>query len=113
MVGLLISLTAGVAFTATLKQRVQDWSKNIPSDTLSVRERLQLLIPFFSTAAGICIFLASGLEIFGLPNLLSYAVSVLLTVVISSLVWARISRNIDQRILGSYLTRFSESPRQT
>lgn len=101
LVGLLISLTSGVAFAATLKQRMQDWSKNLPPQTLSEKERLQFLIPFFSTAAGFCIFLASGLEIFGLPTLLSYAVSVLLTVLISSLVGARIGKNIDQRILGS------------
>jgi hypothetical protein len=56
----------------------------------------QLLVPFLGIAAGICVFLAAGLEIFGFPSWLSYFISLPLTVLIAFLVWSQLARLLAQ-----------------
>ena len=53
---------------------------------------LQLLIPFLGMAGGICVFLASGMEIFGFPKLLSYVLALPLTVLTGWLVWTQLGK---------------------
>ena len=69
--GLFVGMTSGSAFEATLKQKVQEWSKNRSSRTLAQMKGVQLVLPFLGIAAGICVFLAAGLAIFGFPTWLS------------------------------------------
>lgn len=96
VIGLLIALTSGSAFAATLKEIVQKWSNDRAAKTVArLRIGGWLLVPFLGIAAGVIIFLASGLEIFGFPALLSYTVAIPLTLLISFLVWYQ---------LGSMLT---------
>ncbi|WP_333348204.1 hypothetical protein [Microcoleus sp. LAD1_D1] len=90
--GLLAGMASGVAFEATLKQSVQQWSKNRSTRTLANLPRLQLVIPFLGMAAGICVFLASGMEIFGFPKLLSYALALPLTLLTGWLVWTQLGK---------------------
>lgn len=111
-IGLLISLTCGLPFVITLRQRVQDWSRTLSPVTLSRWTKLQLLIPFLGTAAGICITFASVLELFRLPTLPSYLVSLLVTTLIGSLVWSQIGIILGRRLLRSYLADFSELSHQ-
>lgn len=94
--GLFAGMTCGAAFEATLKQKVQEWSKNRSTRTLAQMKGLQLLIPFLGIAGGICVFLAAGLEIFGFPTWLSYSISLPLTVLIGVLVWLQLSKLLDQ-----------------
>jgi hypothetical protein len=94
--GLLAGLTSGTAFEATLKQKVQEWSKNRSTRTLAQMKGFQLLVPFLGIAAGICVFLAAGLEIFGFPSWLSYSVSLPLTLFIGVLVWAQLGQLLAQ-----------------
>ena len=95
--GLLASLTSGAAFAATLKQIVQKWSSDRDgattegvSKTVARLSTEQLLVPFLGISAGVCIFLSAGLEIFGFPTWLSYAVSVPLTILIGLLIWLQL-----------------------
>jgi formate hydrogenlyase subunit 3/multisubunit Na+/H+ antiporter MnhD subunit len=94
--GLFAGITSGAAFEATLKQKVQEWSKNRSTRTLAQMKGVQLVMPFIGIAAGICVFLAAGLEIFGFPSWLSYSVSLPLTLFIASLVWSQLSKLLSQ-----------------
>ena len=91
VVGLLIALTSGSAFAATLKELVQKWSSNRAAKaTAQLRIGGTLLVPFLGIAAGVVVFLASGLEIFGFPTWFSYAVAVPLTLLLGLLVWLQL-----------------------
>lgn len=94
--GLFAGLTSGAAFEATLRQKVQEWSRNRSSRTLAQMKGFELLIPFLGIAAGICVFLSAGLEIFGFPSWLSYSVSLPLTLFIGFLVWSQLSKLLNQ-----------------
>lgn len=87
-IGFLIALTCGAAFAGTLQQILQKWSSDRAVDAKIARlQTRQLIVPFLGIAAGVCIFLCSGLEIFGFPAWLAYAVAVPLTLLIGLLVW--------------------------
>ncbi|MGL5061988.1 MAG: hypothetical protein ACRC62_18610 [Microcoleus sp.] len=90
--GLLAGMASGVAFEATLKQAVKLWSKNRSTRTLATLKGMQLSMPFLGMAGGICVFLASGMEIFGFPKLLSYALALPLTVLTAWLVWTQLGK---------------------
>ncbi|HEY9673564.1 MAG TPA: hypothetical protein V6D11_19125 [Waterburya sp.] len=94
--GLFAGLTCGLAFEATLKQKVQEWSKNRSTRTLAQMKGFQLLLPFLGISAGICVFLSAGLEIFGFPALLSYSVSLPLTLLVGLLVWSQLGKLLAQ-----------------
>ena len=85
--GLLVASTCGAAFAATLKQIVQKWSSDRAADVVARLRTGQLLVPFLGISVGVCMFLASGLEIFAFPGWLSYAVAVPLTLLLGLLVW--------------------------
>jgi TRAP-type C4-dicarboxylate transport system permease small subunit len=89
--GLLVALTSGAAFSGTLKQIVQKWSDARTGDAIAKLPTGQLVIPFLGISAGVCIFLCSGLEIFGFPAMLSYTVGVPLTVGTGLLVWFQLN----------------------
>lgn len=94
--GLFAGITCGAAFEATLKQKVQEWSKNRSTRTLAQMKGIPLQLPFFGIAGGICIFLSAGLEIFGFPSWLSYSISLPLTILIGVLVWLQLAKLLDQ-----------------
>jgi len=85
--GLFISLTSGSAFAATLKQIVAKWSRDRAAATVAKLPTGQLIIPYLGINAGILMFLAAGLEVFGFPGWLAYAAAVPLTLFIAILVW--------------------------
>ncbi len=94
--GLFAGITSGAAFEATLKQKLREWSQNRSTRTLAQMKGFQLLLPFLGIAAGICVFLASGLEIFGFPSWLSYSISLPLTLLIGFLVWSQLGKLLAQ-----------------
>ncbi len=96
VVGLFAGITCGTAFEATLKQKVQQWSRNRSTRIIAQMKGFELLIPFLGIAAGICVFLSAGLEIFGFPSLLSYSISLPLTLFIGVLVWSQLGKLLDQ-----------------
>lgn len=96
LMGLLAALTSGLAFEATLKQSVQSWAKNRSTRTLANLRGVQLSLPFVGMCCGICPFLGSGMEIFGFPPKLSYAIAMPLTVLTALLVWYQLGRILVQ-----------------
>jgi hypothetical protein len=93
--GLVAGIASGLAFQATLKLAIQEWSKNRSTQTL-VGLTNQLSLPFFGISAGVCVFLASGLEIFGFPSALTYVVALPLTLMTSWLIWSQLGVNLIQ-----------------
>jgi len=96
VIGLFVALTSGAAFEATLKQKVQEWSKNRSTRHLAQMQGIQLSLPFMGMAVGICLFLDGGLEAFFLPPWLSYGLSISLTLFIGLLVWYQLSKLLVQ-----------------
>ncbi|MGE5659009.1 MAG: hypothetical protein ACM37W_20640 [Actinomycetota bacterium] len=94
--GLLASLASGVAFEKTLKQLVGEWAKNRSTRTLVNLQGFPLFLPFLGMSGGVCIFLASGLEIFGFPKLLSYVIALPLTGLTGWLVWFQLGKVLLQ-----------------
>jgi cobalamin biosynthesis protein CobD/CbiB len=94
--GLVVGITSGSAFEALLKQKVQAWSKNSATQRLDRLQGWQLQLPFLGICLGICIFLATGFEIFSLNRWLAYGASLLLTILMGSLVWTQLGKLLRQ-----------------
>lgn len=96
VVGLFAGMTCGAAFEASLKQKVQEWSKNRSTRNLAEMRGNHLFVPFLGICVGICVFLSSGLEIFGIPMSIGYAISLPLTLFIGWLVWSQLGKVLSQ-----------------
>ncbi|MBH8577161.1 hypothetical protein I8752_30135 [Nostocaceae cyanobacterium CENA369] len=94
-IGFFIALTSGVALSGTLKLIVQKWQKNSTESPKSNSSLRQLFVPFLGITSGICLFLSSGLAIFGFPPLLASAVGLPISLLTCLLLWLQ---------LGSMLT---------
>ncbi|MFB2875254.1 hypothetical protein [Floridanema aerugineum] len=94
--GMLAGLTSGLAFEATLKELVQEWARTRSSRIFANLQGVQLQLPFLGICIGVCVFLGSGLEIFGFPTWLSYAISIPLTVFMGWLVWSQLGKLLMQ-----------------
>ena len=94
--GLLIGITCGAAFEGTLKQRINTWSKERTSNLSEILDGFNLLLPFLGICAGICIFLASGLEIFSINTWIAYGLALPMTIFIAALVWLQLGQLLKQ-----------------
>ncbi|MBE9227747.1 hypothetical protein IQ264_20185 [Phormidium sp. LEGE 05292] len=94
--GMLAALASGLAFEATLKELVQAWAKTRSSRMLANFQGVQLQLPFLGICIGVCVFLGSGLEIFGFPTWLSYAIAIPLTIFMGWLVWYQLGKLLVQ-----------------
>ncbi len=94
--GLFAGITCGSAFAAALKQAVLEWSRNPSVQTIAAIRGPQLGVPFVGISIGICIFLASGIQIFAFPVRLAYAIALPLTLVTSGLVWYQLGQILRQ-----------------
>lgn len=94
--GMLAGLTSGLAFEATLKELVQEWARTRSSRMLANLQGVQVQLPFLGICIGVCVFLGSGLEIFGFPTWLSYALSIPLTIFMGWLVWFQLGKLLVQ-----------------
>jgi hypothetical protein len=88
--GLFIGITCGAAFNGTLKRNVQQWSKDRTNRSLAASDDITLRLPFWGICVGIAMFLAAGLEIFGFPTWLGYAISLPMTLFIAVLLWLQL-----------------------
>ncbi|OLP19135.1 hypothetical protein BST81_07055 [Leptolyngbya sp. 'hensonii'] len=94
--GLLMGITSGTAFDATLRQAVQAWSKNRSTRTLANLQGFQLFFPFLGICLGVCLFLASGVEVFGFPRVFAYGLAIPLTIGTAWLVWSQLGKILIQ-----------------
>lgn len=103
-IGFLMSVASGAAFSAILKQLVQEWSKNRflrftqgqASRHLANLRGTQVLLPFYGITVGIWLFLAAGLGIFGFPQWFAFGISLLLTLLTAALVWYQLGQVLTQ-----------------
>ncbi|MBW4466369.1 MAG: hypothetical protein KME07_13170 [Pegethrix bostrychoides GSE-TBD4-15B] len=94
--GLLIALTSGAAFEATLKGSVNDWARNRSTRTLANMRGMSLLLPFLGICLGTWLFLASGISIFGFPGAIAFGIAFLLTLLTGLLVWTQLGQILIQ-----------------
>jgi len=94
--GLLAGLLCGAAFQKMLEQAARDWFQDRSTSIYDSLSGIQLLTPFGGMCAGICVFLASGLEIFGISRGLSYEFAAPLTLLTAVLVWFQLQRVLKQ-----------------
>ncbi len=88
--GFLSAIAAGAAFGATLQQGTQRWAKGQGDGPLNTLLGLSLKVPFFAICAGICVFLAAGIQFFGFPAQVAYPLGATLTTLMALLVWKQL-----------------------
>jgi hypothetical protein len=97
---LLVSLASGLAFQAVLTQDLADWKANRADRSITNLQSLNLLLPFLGMAIGASFFLSSGVEIFGIPPLFAYAISVPMAFFVGWLVWRQLGSILKQIEIG-------------
>ncbi|MFN6461805.1 MAG: hypothetical protein RMZ41_008140 [Nostoc sp. DedVER02] len=90
LVGFLTALTSGLALSGTLKVIVQNWPSERGENTKPRSSLKQLLVPFIGITGGTCLFLSSGLAIFGFPNSLALGVGLPISLFTCLLVWLQL-----------------------
>ncbi|MGB3291719.1 MAG: hypothetical protein WBB01_01865 [Phormidesmis sp.] len=93
--GLLIAIASGAAFSGVLKESVGDWYKNRSTRSISKMQGFDLQLPFAGICLGSCVFLASGMSIFGFPVLISYGMALPLVLLSAGLVWYQLRKNLE------------------
>lgn len=108
--GLLIILTCMLPLTVMIRQRMKYWSENLSPDTLSSEGKLQLILPFLGTVAGVCLVLIAALEVLGLPVLPALFLSLLFTLLSGYFAWLQLGKMLSRRALRSYMEQFIDFP---
>ncbi|MEH1782494.1 hypothetical protein [Nostoc sp.] len=90
LVGFLTALTSGLALSGTLKVIVHKWPSQRTENTKPRSSLKQLLVPFIGITGGTCLFLSSGLEIFGFPSSLALGVGLPISLFTCLLVWLQL-----------------------
>lgn len=94
--GLVASLASGLAFEATLKQLVQEWAARRSTRTLANMRGTALRLPYLGMCIGTCVFLASGVQIFGFTPKIAYLIALPLTILTALLVWSQLGKILIQ-----------------
>lgn len=92
--GLLIAITSGLAFSTVLKESVNDWYKKRSTRSISKMQGFDLKLPFIGICLGSCVFLASGMCIFGFTSPIAYGMSFPLVLLSAVLVWSQLKSNL-------------------
>jgi hypothetical protein len=87
VMGFFIALTSGLALSGTLKLIVQKWPSEASENTQPRSSLKQLFVPFLGITSGACLFLSSGLEIFGFPPTLALGIGLPISLLTCLLVW--------------------------
>ncbi|MEB3289965.1 MAG: hypothetical protein VKI82_08615 [Leptolyngbya sp.] len=92
LAGFLAAVTSGYAFSTALQQSVSDWNQKRSTRILATLRGPQLKIPFFGVCAGVCVFLASGIELFGFSSKVAYAMGAPMTLLSGLLIWSQLGK---------------------
>ena len=92
--GLLIAITSGLAFSAVLQESIGDWYKNRSTRSISKMQGFDVKLPFAGICLGSCVFLASGMCIFGFTSVIAYGMSFPLVLLSAGLVWSQLKKNL-------------------
>jgi hypothetical protein len=85
--GIFAALTSGIALGGTLKSVVAQWQSSGAENSGTQIAKKALFLPFLGIGVGITLFLVSGLEIFGFPPFISFAVGLPIALFTILLVW--------------------------
>lgn len=91
-----MSVTSGFAFGTVLKGSVEAYLRDRIPETLAALRGLTLLIPYCGICMGVCIFLASSVQLFAFSPQLAYAIAFPLTVLSGILVWRQLIQIIEE-----------------
>ncbi len=86
-IGLFAAATSGTALAGTLKSIVAKWQSDGAENSGTRFAKTNLLLPFLGVGVGIALFLVSGLEIFGFPPFISFAVGLPIALFTILLIW--------------------------
>ncbi|MBU6229268.1 MAG: hypothetical protein KGQ93_06210 [Cyanobacteria bacterium REEB459] len=92
LAGFLAAIASGHAFSTSLQQSVQAWNRNRSTRILASLRGPQLQVPFAGICMGVCVFLASGIQLFGFSGQVAYAMGGPLTVLSGLLIWSQLAR---------------------
>ncbi|NJR17560.1 MAG: hypothetical protein HC785_18810 [Calothrix sp. CSU_2_0] len=98
-IGLFAAITSGAALAGTLRDVVAKWQREGAENSGTSLTKKPLLFPFLGVTIGLVSFLVSGLEIFGFPPFLAFAIGLPISLLTCLLMWFQ---------LGSMMT-FVES----
>lgn len=90
--GFLAAVTSGYAFSTALQQSVNEWNSKRSTRILATLRGLRLQIPFFGICAGVCVFLASGIQLFGFSAQVAYAMGAPMTLLSGLLIWSQLGK---------------------
>jgi hypothetical protein len=90
--GFLAAVTSGYAFSTSLQQSVSEWNSKRSTRILATLRGPRLKIPFFGICAGVCVFLASGIQLFGFSAQAAYAMGLPMTLLSGLLIWSQLGR---------------------
>ena len=79
-----------------LTRSAQRWSKDTDAEDITKLQGPALLFPFAGIFGGACVFLSSGLGIFGFPPSLAYLISLPISLFVSGLVWYQLGQVLIQ-----------------
>ncbi|MGB7251758.1 MAG: hypothetical protein WBC73_22675 [Phormidesmis sp.] len=92
--GLLIAITSGFAFSSVLKESVGDWYEKRSTRSISKMQGFDIKLPFTGICLGSCVFLASGMSIFGFTPLIAYGMALPMVLLSAMLVWSQLKSNL-------------------
>jgi len=92
LAGFLAAVTSGYAFSTALQQSVQEWNLKRSTRILASLRGPKLQIPFLGICAGVCVFLASGIQLFGFSGKVAYAMGIPLTLLSGLLIWSQLGK---------------------
>ncbi|NJL48908.1 MAG: hypothetical protein HC929_17365 [Leptolyngbyaceae cyanobacterium SM2_5_2] len=92
MAGFLAAVTSGYAFSTALQQSVKEWNLKRSTRILASLRGPKLQIPFLGICAGVCVFLASGIQIFGFSGKVAYAMGLPMTLLSGLLIWSQLGK---------------------
>lgn len=94
--GLATGILSCIPFAATLKTLVNEWKINRSTRAIAELRGPRMLLPFVAIAAGVCVFLASCLQLFPFPTRIAYSLSAAVTAMMAGSVWFQFTRVLDQ-----------------
>ncbi|MCX5965419.1 MAG: hypothetical protein NT070_20510 [Cyanobacteria bacterium] len=96
---LLFSILSGVAFQGALVEDLNNWKANPKARSITSLQNINLILPFLGMAIGSSFFLSSGVETFGFPPKIAYAIAIPMAFSVGWLVWKQLGsilRQIEQ-----------------
>jgi len=90
------AIAAGSAFSATLQQSTQAWARNPSAGSLENIRGWSLKLPYIGICAGICVTLASGIQLFGFSADIAYGLGMVMTLLMALLVWRQLGVILTQ-----------------